>query len=108
MLKKKINPSGKTVRVEFSLPADVKAESACLCGDFNDWDRDKYPMTKLKDGSFRLQLSLESGKQYEFRYLLDGERWENDWQSDEYCANEFGTENSVVILDSIDNDPRSS
>lgn len=99
MLKKKTNPSGKTVRVQFALPAGVKAEKVCLCGEFNHWDKDKNPMKKQKDGSFKLELSLETGRQYEFRYLLAGERWENDWEADAYCGNEFGSENSILIID---------
>lgn len=99
MLKKTTNPSGKTARVQFAVPAEVNAETVCLCGEFNDWDRDKNPMRKRKDGSFTLSLSLDAGRQYEFRYLLDGERWENDWEADAYIGNEFGSENSVLIVD---------
>lgn len=101
MLKKKNNPSGKTVRVQFALPAEIKAETVCLCGEFNHWDHEKLPMKKQKDGSFKVELSLEPGRRYEFRYLLDGERWENDWEADAYCPNEFGTENSVLIIDTL-------
>jgi len=31
-----------------------------------------------------------------FRYLVDGERWENDWAADAYVPNPFGGEDSVV------------
>ncbi len=35
-------------------------------------------MRVLKNGDFSATLSLEAGKSYRFRYLLDGKRWEND------------------------------
>jgi len=43
-------------------------------------------------------LDLETGKEYQFRYLLDDDRWENDWDADAYTPNEIGTENSVVSV----------
>jgi hypothetical protein len=35
-------------------------------------------------------------QQCRFRYLLDGERWENDWTADAYVPNSFGSDDSVV------------
>jgi hypothetical protein len=55
------------------------------------------PMKRLKDGSFKLTVDLPSGNSYQFRYLLDDDRWENDWSADNYCYSEYGNcENSVV------------
>ena len=34
----------------------------------------------------------------QYRYLLDGARWENDWQADKYLRNEYGGDNSVVVV----------
>ena len=50
------------------------------------------------DGSFSLTVSLKPGKAYRFCYLLDGEKWENDWAADEYIPNVFGTEDSIVTV----------
>jgi len=55
-------------------------------------------MKQLKDGSFSTTLSLTPGNSYRFRYLLDEERWENDWDADLYLPNEFGSEDSVVTV----------
>ena len=41
---------------------------------------------------------MDSGRQYRFRYLFDEGRWENDWAADDYVANEFGGEDSVVVV----------
>jgi hypothetical protein len=53
-------------------------------------------MKKKKDGGFWLTVSLEAGRPYRFRYLLDEDRWENDWEADRYVPNEFCAEDSVV------------
>ncbi len=98
MLKRAISKNGKTCKVSFELPAQVNAQAACLCGEFNGWDEKSYPMKRRKDGSLSLTISLTTGQSYRFRYLLDGKRWENDWSADAYVPNEFGSEDSVVHL----------
>ena len=98
MLEKTYSKTGKTCKVKFSLPKDVEAESAYLLGEFNDWNETATPMKKLKGGGFTATISLQPGRAYRFRYLLDGIRWENDWEADRYVINEFGTEDSVVEL----------
>ena len=98
MLKKSYTKTGNICRVTFKLPAEVNAETAALCGEFNDWDATASPMKRLKDGSFSATASLDAGRSYRFRYWLDGERWENDWEADGYEPNEFGSEDSVVSV----------
>ena len=97
MLKKSYAKDGKTCRVTFKLPEDVGAEKACLVGEFNDWDKTANPMRKLKKGDFSVTISLAPGK-YRFRYWLDDERWENDWEADAYLPNEFGSEDSIIDI----------
>lgn len=98
MLKKNYSKTGEVCRVTFKLPADVEAKTAILAGEFNEWSVEEKPMKRLKDGSFSQTISLDAGTSYRFRYLLDGERWENDWEADAYWANEHGTEDSVVTV----------
>ena len=97
-MKKTYSKTGKKCSVTFRLPKEVGAESAALCGEFNDWDKTANPLTRRKDGSFSVTLSLDTGADYRFRYWVDGERWENDWNADQYVPNEFGTEDSLVAV----------
>jgi 1,4-alpha-glucan branching enzyme len=97
-MKKSYTKTGRSCRVTFELPAEVNANTVALCGEFNDWDPTQHPMKRRKDGSFSLTVSLKPGDDYRFRYLVDGERWENDWEADKYLPNEFGTEDSVVVV----------
>lgn len=98
MPRKTYSKTGRTCRVTFALPADVGAQTVVLCGDFNNWDCTSHTLTLRKDGRFSLTLSLATGRQYHYRYLLDGRRWENDWEADGYIPNPFGSENSLLEL----------
>ena len=81
----------------FRLPHDVAARSVCVVGEFNDWSQSASPMDR-DDEWFVAQIPLRTGRAYRFRYLLDGERWENDWAADAYVPNEFGGDDSVIDL----------
>jgi len=96
MLTRRRAGEGK-VRVGFSLPAQVQADRASVCGEFTQWGPGK-PMKRGKDGRWQVSVALETGRSYRFRYLLDGSRWENDWAADDYVPNPFGEDDSVVKL----------
>jgi len=102
MLKKRYIKSRKVSKVTFELPKAelpeaIKAESVHVVGDFNQWDRAAAPMTRGKGGIFRLTLELEPGQAYQFRYLVNGEHWCNDWHADAYAPIAFGEDNCVVV-----------
>ena len=94
----KTKPVGK---VTFRLPSQAapEADQVHLVGEFNDWDTEATPMTRLKNGEFKVTLNLEVGREYSFRYLIDHCVWENDWDADDYVdAGVAGAENSVVVV----------
>ena len=98
---KKYSADQKTCKVKFKFPSEAAAGATkiWLAGDFNSWSSVDTPMRKQKDGSFAVTLTLETGREYQFRYLLDGKRWENDWDADKYVPAPFSnTDNSVVIV----------
>jgi 1,4-alpha-glucan branching enzyme len=97
-LKKKYDKKADACAVSFSVPKDLGASTISLVGDFNDWNPNTHPMKRLKDGDFSITITVKTGREYQFRYLLDGHRWENDWEADKYAPNEFGVENSVVVV----------
>jgi 1,4-alpha-glucan branching enzyme len=96
MLKKQYTKDKKNCKVTFTLPDEVNASNVALHGDFTKWEKAPVTMKHYKDGNYKASVTLKSGKRYRFRYILDGERWENDWQADAYAQNEFGTEDSIV------------
>lgn len=98
MIKKTPTKSGNTSRVTFELPAALGARTVHLCGEFNDWSETDTPLIQRKDGRFSVTVTLPRGRSYRFRYLINGEKWENDWEADTYVPNVFGGEDSVVEL----------
>jgi hypothetical protein len=96
MVKKNFSKTGRTCRVTFDLPAEVEARKASLCGEFNDWSPKMHRMQHRRDGRFSVTVTLDAGRPYRFKYLLDGSRWENDWAADAYVPNQFGSEDSLV------------
>lgn len=98
MRKTPVNGKKNMTSVTFEVPPDVGAQRAYVVGDFNDWSTSATEMKPRKDGRYTATIRLVNGRPYRFRYLLDDERWENDWAADGYAPNPFGTEDSVVEL----------
>ncbi len=101
MLKKQYLKDKPACKVTFSLPKEAVngAQEVKVLGDFNEWSWDKGVSMKANKTAFTAVVELTTGNDYEFRYLIDNEKWENDWQADAYLVTPFGTENSVVTLE---------
>ena len=98
MLKKSYSKTGKVCRVTFKYNNPENAETAAIAGEFNDWSLTENPMKKLKNGTFSATLSLEAGNSYRFRYVLNGDSWVNDEDAHSYVPNDYGEDNSVVVV----------
>lgn len=96
MLKKQYLKSKPVCKVTFYTPEEIQAEEITLVGDFNEWDEEATPMTKMKDGRFKVVLPLEKDNEFQFRYLVNGAEWHNDWEADKYVPNPYLGDNSVV------------
>ena len=95
MITKQFTPKRTVCKVTFSIPVEWAESEVFVAGDFNDWDPSTDKLTK-KNGAWETTLRLKPETDYSFRYFIDGEKWENDDAADDYVANEYGTENSVV------------
>lgn len=87
-------------RVTFWLPraAALDAISVALAGSFNDWSAERHPLKRLRNGDYSLSVDLPAGQEYEFRFLVDGARWENAWNADKYVWSEYARcHNSVIV-----------
>lgn len=94
MLTKKFFKTKDETDVTFEFNRGDVTSAALVC-DFNDWQAVEMKFNK-KTQSYKTKIRLPKGKTFHFRYLLNGTEWENDYQADQYVANEFGSENSVV------------
>ncbi len=81
------------VLFEWRAMGDESPSEVQIAGTFNDWK----PTTELKKGktaTFFVEMQLEEGGKYEFKFVVDGQ-----WLvSDRYptCINELGGENNYL------------
>jgi 1,4-alpha-glucan branching enzyme len=100
-IKKQCVKSKTACKVTFTLPKEAgrDARQVALVGDFNGWDPEAHPMKRQINGDYAITLELEAGREYQYRYLIDCSRWENDYHADRYVKSPFGDcDNSVVSL----------
>ena len=99
-LKKHFDAKKHIYKVTFTLAKDVANSSkrVKLVGDFNNWDIGSTPMTKIKSGDYAVSIDLEEGKEFQFRYFIEGLGWLNEKEADKQVLNKYSTENSVVVL----------
>ena len=100
-MKKRFLKTRPVCKVTFELPGAVTrtARKVSLVGEFNDWDPGRTSMKRRRDGSFSITLDLDCNQEYQYKYLIDNERWENDWEADKYLPSPVGvSDNSVVVV----------
>lgn len=98
MLTKVFSKRGRKCCVTFHVPPDMHASTVHLCGEFNDWNTCSNPLERQPDGSFLLTLKLKAGREYRYRYFVDGYRWITDSAADGAITNQHNTLDSIVRL----------
>lgn len=74
------------------------ARTVHLVGDFNKWNTRKTALKHLKNGDFKIQLELEAGREYQFRYLINQSLWRNEPEADKTASTPYpDSVNSVVV-----------
>jgi 1,4-alpha-glucan branching enzyme len=89
------------VLVSFRIPPGMGGSHVVVAGDFNGWSPSATPMAPDPDEpeALRVDVELSPGRRYRFRYIIDGDRWANDWEADDYVPNDYGGEDSVIDLE---------
>ena len=87
------------VIVSFEIPGSIWADQIHLVGGFNAWDRKSLPFRLTRQDTWRVQLQLEQGREYLFRYLVDGADWCNDCHTDGHAPGSDGRSDAIVIAD---------
>ncbi|MDH4155200.1 MAG: isoamylase early set domain-containing protein [Nitrospira sp.] len=83
----------KTVSVMFEY-FDPVAKIVTLVGEFNHWNTTARPMKRDAGGLWTVKLRLASGS-YQYKFVINGERWEEDPLNLHRMMNEHGTFNSI-------------
>ncbi len=97
MLQKTYFKTKDYAKVKFSLNLE-NAETVEILGLNSDWEK-SIIMSKKKDGSFAVEVSLPKNTQHEFKYRVNTSEWINEPEADGELANEFGGSNSLIVID---------
>lgn len=93
-------------KVTFTLSSDVVANATAgvLLGDFNNWDYSTgISLKKQKDGSMKASTTLEAGRTYQYRYLLNDGRWVNDQHAENFVPVEgLHVQNCVIVVPAVE------
>jgi 1,4-alpha-glucan branching enzyme len=98
-LSKRFLKSRPSCKVTFELAPEAArdARRVCLVGDFNDWKVGDTPLSRRKNGTFAATVELPTGRDYQYRYVLDEEVWINDPAADRYVATPYGDGDNCVV-----------
>jgi len=99
-VEKKYLKSKPVCKVKFVAPQPLaeSAQKIYLAAEFNNWEYEATQLKKQKNGEYATTIDLAPGE-YAYRYVLDGEQWENDYDADKYVPSGLGSiENSVVVI----------
>jgi 1,4-alpha-glucan branching enzyme len=93
-----VSPQAVEGGVRFSL-FEPKAKKVNIVGDFNNWSKLADPMYDTgREGLWTLLIALPAGR-YEYKFLVDGERWMPDPGNPKRVKDGFDGYNSVVIVE---------
>ena len=95
--RRSVNP-GKVV-VVFEIPSTIWADRVNLVGDFNNWDPESLPMRQDRQENWQVEMELDAGREYRFRYLFDGAYLVPDWRADKSITDTGGSYDSIVIAE---------
>lgn len=96
MIEKTFYKTKDYCKVKFSVNNET-AETIELFGINNNWE-DAVVLKKKKDGTFATEINLPKETTHQFKYLVDQQDWLTDETADNTVTNEFGTDNSVLVL----------
>lgn len=96
-MKKQFTRNTAECKVTFQASEDIVAgaKKVAVAGDFNNWDPEANPM-RITKGAGAVSIALPVGKEFQYKFVIDGTRWENDPEADRFVPNEFGEANSLV------------
>lgn len=102
MVKQTFIKSRKVYQLTFEVaPAELPqgaVKSLVVAGTFNGWSHTAAPFKKLKSGVYKAIVEVDQPGMHQYRYLLNGETWLNDWHAEAYAPGEQGADNCVVTV----------
>ncbi|HET6893428.1 MAG TPA: S8 family serine peptidase [Pyrinomonadaceae bacterium] len=76
-----------------------EAQSVSLAGDFNAWDAPSVKLAKDGEGLWQTQIAAPPPGVYQYKFLVDGDRWLEDPSNGMKAPDNFGGMNSVLVIE---------
>lgn len=83
---------------------DPSASIVTLVADFNQWDPKIKPLKRDSGGLWKVTVRLAPGS-YQYKFVVNGDRWEEDPLNLHRVMNEHGTFNSIRKVGSSPENP---
>jgi len=84
-----------TVTFRYKPQPGEQVDRVGVVGSFNGWDVLADPMNAQEDGTFWTKVGLIPGT-YEYKFVLNGERWIADPGADEAISDGYWGHNSIL------------
>lgn len=99
-IQKQVIPEKGVCKVFFKFNSYLADEGTkiAIVGDFNDWNPRKNKMKRTKIGDFVSSIQIPLDNVYQFRYLINDDRWEADKEADGLIEPYTKTINSLIIV----------
>jgi len=91
---------------EFVYRPAGKARKVFVSGSFNGWAKDSIELQADESGAFRKTIPLEPGT-YSYKFVVD-DKWTTDESNALHESDGFGGSNSILKIESIENENRLS
>lgn len=78
---------------------DDTAASVSLAGDFNDWSQTETPLARDKSGLWLTQIDAPKAGSYQYKFVVNGQRWIEDPGNGMKSPDNYGGLNSVIVIE---------
>jgi serine protease AprX len=78
---------------------DDSAHSVSLAGDFNGWSQRATPLERNESGLWFTEIVIPQAGRFEYKFVIDGQRWLEDPSNGMKAVNNYGGLNSVLVIE---------
>ena len=76
---------------------DDSANSISVAGDFNGWSQ--TPLKRNRSGLWSTEIAVPRTGRFEYKFIVDGQRWIEDPSNGMKAPNDYGGLNSVLVIE---------
>jgi serine protease AprX len=78
---------------------DDSAESVSVAGDFNGWNHAATPLKRNDSGLWSIEIVVPRAGRFEYKFIVNGQRWIEDPSNGMKAPNHYGGLNSVLVIE---------